>query len=287
MPIKPNYRHFERRTTRNFSDKPPKTLDRRDYPANTPTGTAKRIELISDNYAQLLLKAKRERGSNTFKDQLRERYEEMRTRHLDRLISFSERDEGTDLLNKRGFKLRIRHYITNPDRVFSYTYIDLNNLKRVNDTFGHTVGNTYLRCMGLAAKELAQKYEKSDIKFTIGRTGGDEFEMLISNPRRKGFNYESATKRVIDDLYTTAKRIWKEQKRELSDDWHLDIPELEFAAGYSIGVRPCDVKIKNVQDYKNTSERDLQIIDSYIENLRTTAERNMYKNKAEMKSSRK
>ena len=52
---------------------------------------------------------------------------------------------------------------------FSILYIDLDDLKRINDTLGHEVGSDYLAECGDILKET---FRDADV---IGRIGGDEF----------------------------------------------------------------------------------------------------------------
>ena len=57
-------------------------------------------------------------------------------------------------------------------------YIDVNGLKKVNDTLGHQEGDRYLK---LIADSLNESLNKSDI---LSRIGGDEF-MIVSNSAEK------------------------------------------------------------------------------------------------------
>ena len=50
--------------------------------------------------------------------------------------------------------------------------MDLNNLKRINDNYGHKAGDIALQTFANACKEVKTQ------KFTLYRTGGDEFMML-------------------------------------------------------------------------------------------------------------
>ncbi len=54
-------------------------------------------------------------------------------------------------------------------------YIDLDNFKRVNDTFGHNYGDHVLRQI---AHMLKNSFRKSDI---VARIGGDEFLVIFEN----------------------------------------------------------------------------------------------------------
>jgi len=84
----------------------------------------------------------------------------------------SLRDDLTRLYNRRGFMMladRELRLARRSEVPFSVLFIDLDNLKQINDTFGHEVGSEFLREM---AALLRQCFRESDI---LGRIGGDEF----------------------------------------------------------------------------------------------------------------
>jgi diguanylate cyclase (GGDEF)-like protein/PAS domain S-box-containing protein len=101
-------------------------------------------------------------------------------------------DDLTGLLNRRGF-LRFAQKqieIANREKTnFSLLYLDLNDMKIINDEFGHLEGD---RALKYIANILNKTFRSSDI---IARVGGDEFAILITGARG------SATERtVIDNL---------------------------------------------------------------------------------------
>jgi diguanylate cyclase (GGDEF)-like protein len=59
------------------------------------------------------------------------------------------------------------------DRQFAVIFLDLDNFKRVNDEFGHLVGDMVLR---EAARRIADCVRERDM---VSRYGGDEFVALI------------------------------------------------------------------------------------------------------------
>jgi diguanylate cyclase (GGDEF)-like protein len=59
------------------------------------------------------------------------------------------------------------------DRQFALIFLDLDNFKRVNDEFGHLVGDTVLEA---AARRIANCIRERDM---VSRYGGDEFVALI------------------------------------------------------------------------------------------------------------
>ena len=54
-------------------------------------------------------------------------------------------------------------------------YLDLDQFKIINDTFGHVVGDELLRQIGALLKESVRKED------TVARLGGDEFGILAVN----------------------------------------------------------------------------------------------------------
>lgn len=95
-----------------------------------------------------------------------------------RLQNESLNDDLTGLSNRRGFlalaeqqlKLARRNRMS-----FLLIFLDLDRLKLINDTFGHSEGN---RALVEAATVLRDCFRQSDI---IARLGGDEFAALAIN----------------------------------------------------------------------------------------------------------
>ena len=84
----------------------------------------------------------------------------------------SLRDELTGLYNLRGFKILAEQALRLAQRShvpFSVLFVDLDNLKQINDIHGHGVGSATL---GETADLLQTTFRETDV---IGRIGGDEF----------------------------------------------------------------------------------------------------------------
>jgi diguanylate cyclase (GGDEF)-like protein len=84
-------------------------------------------------------------------------------------------DELTGLRNRRGFLVLADQALRMARRTRAkcvLVYIDLDGLKRVNDTRGHAAGDTLIAD---AARVLARVFRESDV---IGRVGGDEFAVF-------------------------------------------------------------------------------------------------------------
>lgn len=89
-------------------------------------------------------------------------------------------DELTGLLNRRGFfTLAEKQYevAKRSKRNFSIMFLDLDEMKEINDRFGHTEGDQALKDL---AHILRNTFRASDI---VARIGGDEFTVLMTEPR--------------------------------------------------------------------------------------------------------
>ncbi|MFC7760197.1 GGDEF domain-containing protein [Catellatospora bangladeshensis] len=86
-------------------------------------------------------------------------------------------DELTGVNNRRGFLLAARTEIASArqaHRAGVLLFIDLDGLKRINDTHGHRVGDEALRA---TARLLRANTRRRDV---LGRIGGDEFCVLLT-----------------------------------------------------------------------------------------------------------
>ena len=89
--------------------------------------------------------------------------------------SLSLRDELTTLYNRRGFMALAEQQLKTASRLkkrIALLYLDMDNLKRINDSGGHKLGD---RALAEIAFVLKKSFRESDI---IGRLGGDEFSVL-------------------------------------------------------------------------------------------------------------
>lgn len=88
------------------------------------------------------------------------------------LEEVAQKDELTGLYNRRGFISNVERVLQEPSnqgKIAIICYADLDNLKVINDKFGHNEGDFALRTISQA---LQESFRDSDI---IGRIGGDEF----------------------------------------------------------------------------------------------------------------
>ncbi len=96
----------------------------------------------------------------------------------DRINYLAHYDMLTGLPNRSMFRERLSHAIKIAERqntIIAVLFVDLDNFKQVNDSYGHPVGDELL-CE--VAKKLKRCVRKSD---TLSRLGGDEFMLLLEN----------------------------------------------------------------------------------------------------------
>ncbi|MEX3932425.1 GGDEF domain-containing protein [Paraburkholderia phymatum] len=93
-----------------------------------------------------------------------------------KLQEYADRDGLTGIANRRFFEARLRDEYTRWQRYggnLSILLFDLDHFKKINDQFGHMVGDTVLREM---ARRVSHVVRAQD---TFGRFGGEEFALLL------------------------------------------------------------------------------------------------------------
>ncbi len=98
-------------------------------------------------------------------------------------VQLATMDELTGLSNRRGFCTLAAHALAvcrRTDRPASLLYLDLDEFKDINDTFGHAAGDRALSYFG---QMLLGTFRDSDV---VGRLGGDEFCVLLTGTGAAG-----------------------------------------------------------------------------------------------------
>ena len=97
-------------------------------------------------------------------------------RAMQRERFFARTDYLTGVLNARFFHELAQMEINRSvryKRPFTVAFVDIDNFKTINDTFGHTTGDQVLRAI---ATNIRTHLRKTDI---VARVGGDEFVVLL------------------------------------------------------------------------------------------------------------
>ncbi len=130
------------------------------------------------------------------------------------LRTLSIKDDLTGLYNRRGFFAMAEHGLKTAHRMGTemvLIYGDLDNLKEINDTFGHKEGDQALMVI---SKILKETFRESDI---LARIGGDEFVML-----------------AMDTLETSAEKLIKRFEQVLNDHHLQTNPSHKLAMSFGI-----------------------------------------------------
>lgn len=125
----------------------------------------------------------------------------------EQLRSMSLTDELTGLYNRRGFMTLAGQYLRIANRqkkVVFMLYADLDNLKLINDKFGHSEGDYAIVEI---ANLLKEGYRESDI---VARIGGDEFAVLPAGYEGDSVDaIASRLKEKLDLHNVNSSRIFK------------------------------------------------------------------------------
>ena len=131
------------------------------------------VEALQQGVQDFLVKARLDRGALARSL----RYSIERHRLQKSLQSLSLIDDLTGLHNRRGFLALAGQHLRVILRKGAalMVYLDLDDLKAINDTYGHSEGN---RVLVVTANVLRACFRQSDI---LARLGGDEFCVLMTD----------------------------------------------------------------------------------------------------------
>ena len=112
------------------------------------------------------------------------------------LLRLAAFDPLTDLPNRKSVAEFIERAIESAKHTgnaFAVLFMDIDDFKHVNDSLGHSVGDTVLRAF---ARRLQECVRNSD---TVSRLGGDEFVILVENFVSVG-GAEEVARKVLDRM---------------------------------------------------------------------------------------
>lgn len=136
-----------------------------------------------------------------------------------KLILLSTTDPLTGINNRLQFERSIKDILYAADRynrMVALLFIDLDNFKGINDTFGHQAGDQLLMEV---AKRLKSKIRASDF---VARLGGDEFAIVLTQIDE------------VEDAGNVANNIIE----ALASDYHINNRNIRNGASIGIACYP-------------------------------------------------
>lgn len=147
-----------------------------------------------------------------------------------RLTDEVNRDPLTGLLNRRGLQSAMDS-LRDSDFPMAVCMFDLDNLKDINDTFGHNAGDRMIRAF---SELICQKTRREDV---ICRYGGDEFVLLLIHIT----NTDAVIKKITD--------ICREFLDRITDE--------PFNASCSAGITLCKTKAEPANELIGRADQAL------------------------------
>jgi len=150
---------------------------------------------------------------------------------IGRLKELAYKDELTTLYNRHGFKEEaakfineVKGYLENPSRrenflikSFSLVIFDIDNFKKINDTYGHQAGDAILKLAGKIIKERVREIDM------VARWGGEEIIVGLV-----GSDEDHAYK-VADDI--------RKEIEEAAVDWEGETIKFTVSGGVASFVK--------------------------------------------------
>jgi len=116
----------------------------------------------------------------------------------EKLETLASLDPLTELLNRRGFERVLIREIAWAKRnatELQMILIDLDDFKGINDTYGHDIGDTVLREIGLRLRQILRTTDY------VSRIGGDEFIILLPQTKfEEGVNISERVRDIISKV---------------------------------------------------------------------------------------
>ena len=121
-----------------------------------------------------------------------------------KIMSMAITDPLTGLYNRQELARKLEEEQIKLDRLkdnydSAILFIDLDNFKNINDTFGHAAGDTVLTSFAEILKRSSRLVD------FIARFGGDEFVIIMFSPKNGG--PAKLAQRILDDFANSIARI--------------------------------------------------------------------------------
>lgn len=156
----------------------------------------------------------------------------------ERLYYISTHDTLTGLYNRAFLEAEVDRLSKSRDFPVSIVAADLDGLKKVNDTLGHSAGDDMIRT---AAEALSEAFRAEDI---IARVGGDEFIVLL--PNTDAAAAEAALQRIKGVEIQKRESI-----RSYCFSMSVGVATAETNEGFLPAMRMADIKMYKEKAYRH------------------------------------
>lgn len=207
------------------------------------------FEVYDVNYqlANIFIKIISNSLANSFEYSLKQNEAKTLEKTNQELTSTSRTDELTHILNRRGFMAagqQALQFAASIGKTGLVVFCDMDGLKKINDTYGHEIGDKAIQA---EAKALKASFRTSDV---VGRLSGDEFAIVAIGQTME--NFDSIYAKIIHNCKVTSSEFF--------------LPcEISLSVG-AIAFGPDD---KNLQILLSKAD-----VEQYKEKRRKHAERN-------------
>jgi diguanylate cyclase (GGDEF)-like protein len=120
---------------------------------------------------------------------------------LEELQELAMHDPLTGIANRRFVEINLAARLEEHRRYgfgFSVLFIDADHFKRINDTYGHSVGDRILKMISATVANSLRSFD------TIGRWGGEEFVVLLVHTKKENlFKLADRLRRLVSQSALT------------------------------------------------------------------------------------
>lgn len=195
---------------------------------------------------------------------------------IERHRAAAETDELTGLLNRRGFKQTLERGFNPGGLSGSLIVCDIDHFKRINDTFGHAVGDTLIAGLAEEIRGLVAG------RGSAARYGGEEFIAFLPNAPlqeaialaellRVSFADRDWHQEDLNRKVTTSCGVSAVRDGETTLDSAIDRADCALYAAKSAGRNQVMAEITRAADLKIGDSRNLPVLAQSMDTTRNGA----------------